>query len=69
MLRRLAESNEYRWVTHHRTRICMVYAGLVRRAPDGGGFVYWIDQIQNKGKPLQSLIGSLQISSEYRRRF
>ena len=69
MVRAVAETTEYRLFTYHRTRICLVYAGMMRQAPDSGGFLFWIDQVQNHAAPLQSLIGALQMSPAYRQRF
>ena len=68
MVRHLAETDFYRYVTFHSVRITLVYIGMLRRAPDARGFVYWLDRM-NQGTTLQTMIATIQKSASYRRRF
>lgn len=48
--------------------VLMTYAGMLRRAPDAGGFAYWVSKVR-AGTSLQVLIGQFFASTEYRNRF
>jgi hypothetical protein len=47
--------------------VAMTYIGLLDRAPDAGGFDYWVDQVEG-GVSLQRLIEQFLNTSEYRDR-
>ena len=34
MMRYFVETERYRYMTYHSVRVCQVYAGMLRRAPD-----------------------------------
>ncbi len=69
MMRYFVESDHYRYLMYFRVRISLVYAGMLRRAPDSSGFAYWLDRMTNHGTQLQSLISAIQKSASYRSRF
>ncbi len=48
--------------------VTMTYAGLLRRAPDPGGYAFWVDK-GDAGTSIQRLISLFFASSEYRGRF
>jgi hypothetical protein len=51
-----------------RVQVAMTYIGLLDRAPDAGGFAYWIDQVERLGVSPQRLIEQFLNTSEYRNR-
>ncbi len=57
-------------VTHleDRVQVAMTYIGLLDRAPDAGGFDYWVDQVERLGVSPQRLIEQFLNTSEYRER-
>lgn len=48
--------------------VTMVYMGLLRRAPDAGGFDYWVGRMDT-GDSGQLLIDGFLASGEYAARF
>ena len=69
MIRYLAETDHFRFVTVVNVRTCLVYAGMLQRAPDASGYRYWRDRISERGMPLQTMISTIQGSASYRARF
>ncbi len=63
-----SESDEYRATSYSKIYVTMMYMGMLRRAPDQGGFDYWVGYL-NGGNPGQNLIGLFVASPEYRLRF
>jgi uncharacterized protein YkwD len=63
-----SESAEYRMKTATSVSVIMAYVGMLRRAPDPGGYTYWLGQL-NSGAPLTTLVGGLLQSTEYSARF
>lgn len=68
VMRFFAESIDNQTRIGNWVRVCQVYVGMLGRSPDLAGFMYWLGQADT-GTPLQSLIGSIQTSSEYAHRF
>jgi hypothetical protein len=68
MLTQFTESAEYK--TNRRPEIftTLIYAGMLRRAPDQGGFDTSVNAIRG-GAPLVSQVTNLLNSQEYRNRF
>ena len=46
----------------------MMYIGMLRRAPEGGGFAFWLDYLDEGNSGLALIDGSLG-PAEYRQRF
>jgi uncharacterized delta-60 repeat protein len=63
-----SESAEYRGTSGAEVYVTMAYIGMLRRAPDAGGFNFWVQQIDNGGSGL-ALINGFLGSPEYRGRF
>lgn len=63
-----SESAEYLATSHSKVYVNMMYMGMLRRAPDQGGFDYWVGYL-NGGNSGQNLIGLFVASPEYRLRF
>jgi hypothetical protein len=63
-----SESAEYRSLIANEVAVTMIYIGMLRRAPDAGGFAYWVDSL-DRGHSAQTLINGFLTSSEYRGRF
>lgn len=63
-----SESAEYRTVIANEVAVTMIYMGMLRRAPEGGGFSYWVDYL-DRGNRGQDLINGFIASAEYRSRF
>jgi hypothetical protein len=63
-----SDSAENQQLMAHKVYVTMVYMGLLRRAPDAGGFAYWVDSM-NQGSSGQGLIDGFLTSAEYAGRF
>ncbi|MBI2709207.1 MAG: VCBS repeat-containing protein [Actinobacteria bacterium] len=48
-------------------QVTMAYLGMLGRAPDPGGFAYWVGQLQS-GTSVRRLLALFQASAEYRGR-
>lgn len=64
----VTSSTEFQWSSASEVFTTMAYVGLLRRSPDGGGFSYWVGQLDAR-RPLVDLLGSMLGSAEYRSRF
>ena len=63
-----SESAEYAELTGNPVYVTMTYMGLLRRAPDQGGFDYWVGRMDS-GDSGQILIDGFLASAEYAGRF
>ena len=63
-----SESEEFRGTSDSKVYVTMMYFGMLRRAPDQGGFDYWVGY-RNGGNSGQALINGFLASQEYRNRF
>jgi hypothetical protein len=63
-----SESAEYRGLIGSEVYVTMAYIGMMRRAPDAGGFTYWVNYLDGGSSGLALLNGFLA-SAEYRNRF
>lgn len=63
-----SESAEFRNDVANEVSVTMIYMGVLRRAPDPGGFSFWVDQA-DKGNSSLALINGFLASPEYRGRF
>jgi hypothetical protein len=63
-----SESDEYRGFIHNEVYVTMAYVGMLRRAPEAGGFSFWV-QHMDAGNPGLSLLDLFLGSQEYRSRF
>ena len=63
-----SESVEYRAASEHEVVVTMAYVGMLRRAPEPGGFEFWVDKMDT-GMTRISLMGGFFRSIEYANRF
>ena len=63
-----SESAEYRQTSDSEIYVTMMYFGMLRRAPDSGGFSFWV-QYRDDGNSGLALIDGFLGSPEYRGRF
>lgn len=63
-----SDSPEYRELMAHKIYVTMTYIGLLRRAPEQGGFDYWVGRM-GQGDSGQGLIDLFLASQEYAARF
>ena len=63
-----SESAEYRQTSDSMVYVTMMYIGMLRRAPEAGGFSFWV-QYRNSGNSGLALINGFLGSPEYRSRF
>jgi uncharacterized delta-60 repeat protein len=63
-----SESAEYRNLTANEIYVTMTYIGMLRRAPDPGGFSFWVNSLDGGGSGL-ALIDGFLASPEYHGRF
>jgi hypothetical protein len=63
-----SESPEFKGTIAAEVFVTQIYAGMLRRAPDQGGFNFWVNAIDN-GQPGLNLISGFLVSGEYRTRF
>jgi hypothetical protein len=68
VMRNFSESDEYRSTSFNRVYVTMMYSGMLRRAPDQGGFDFWVG-FMNGGQSGLSLINGFLVSAEYHNRF
>jgi hypothetical protein len=63
-----SESAEYKQVSFNKVYVTMIYVGMLRRAPDQGGFDFWVGQL-NGGASGLGLIQGFLTAAEYHNRF
>lgn len=63
-----SESPEYQSLVRSEVYSTMMYIGMLRRAPDPGGFSFWVDYL-DQGNSGLALIDGFLGSPEYRARF
>ena len=63
-----SESPEYRQLSYIDVYVTMMYAGMLRRAPEPAGFDFWVDYMEG-GNPGLALIQGFLNAPEYRNRF
>jgi hypothetical protein len=63
-----SESAEYRATSFNMVYVTMTYAGMLRRAPDQGGFDFWVNYLATGNSGL-ALINGFIGAPEYRARF
>lgn len=63
-----SEGAEYRGLINNEVYVTMMYVGMLRRAPEPGGFAFWADYM-DQGNSGLSLINGFLGSAEYRNRF
>lgn len=63
-----SDSEEYRTLMANPIYVTMTYIGLLRRAPEQGGFDYWVSR-RDQGDSGQTLIDLFLNSQEYAARF
>jgi hypothetical protein len=68
VMRNFSESAEYQAASVSLVYVTMMYVGMLRRAPDQGGFNFWVGYM-NAGNPGLSLINGFLNSPEYHGRF
>jgi hypothetical protein len=67
MMVEFSESPEYVGQTNGEVRATMLYLGMLRRAPDPSGLVFWADYI-DRGERYGNAIAGFLASDEYRER-
>ena len=63
-----SESAEFKASSANKVYVTMMYTGMLRRAPDQGGFDYWVGYI-GTGNSGQALINGFLAAPEYHNRF
>jgi alpha-tubulin suppressor-like RCC1 family protein len=63
-----SESEEYRNAIFSSVYVTMAYIGMLRRAPEQGGFDFWVGYM-NAGNPGLALLDLFLAAPEYRERF
>src|SRR5690349_18820722 len=63
-----SESAEFRAAIGSEVYVTMAYVGMLRRAPDAGGYNFWVGQLDG-GSSGAALIDGLLHAPEYRARF
>ncbi|MBK1723512.1 DUF4214 domain-containing protein [Thiocystis violacea] len=63
-----SESPEFRTRSYSWVQVTMIYVGMLRRAPDQGGFDFWVQALQG-GRSVTDLIDGFLESPEYASRF
>jgi hypothetical protein len=63
-----SESAEYRQAVNSEVYVTMMYMGMLRRAPEAGGFDFWVQYLDG-GQSGLALIDGFRASPEYRARF
>jgi hypothetical protein len=66
---RFTESPEFTFRQYPAVLLGMIYVGMLRRSPDGGGYTYWLGQLQSGATSWPAMIEQFQFSTEYRQRF
>jgi hypothetical protein len=67
VMRNFSESSEYQSLSFSKVYVTMAYVGMLRRAPDQGGFDFWVGYM-NTNSGL-ALINGFLASTEYHNRF
>ena len=62
-----SESDEYKQLMNNRVSIVSYYFGMLRRAPDQGGFDYWVQRLDD-GDSAIDLVNGFLYSDEYQGR-
>jgi hypothetical protein len=68
VMRNFSESSEYQSTSFNKVYVTMMYVGMLRRAPDQGGFDFWVGYMGGGNSGL-SLINGFLTSPEYHNRF
>jgi len=68
MMASFSESPEFRSVVRNEVFVAMIYAGMLRRAPDTSGFMFWVGQL-DAGNSSAGLTQAVLDSEEYEGRF
>jgi hypothetical protein len=68
MMVEFSESAEYRGLIANEVYVTMMYVGMLRRAPDAGGFAFWVGY-KDAGNSGLALINGFLAAPEYRSRF
>ena len=68
MMIEFSESAEYLSTIFSETYVTMMYVGMLKRAPDTGGFNFWVGYLDG-GNSGQALINGFLGAQEYRSRF
>ena len=68
LMLQFSEAVEYRALITNEVYVTMLYSGMLRRAPDDGGFNSWVAALE-AGTSVQGLINLFIVSEEYRNRF
>jgi Domain of unknown function (DUF4214)/Putative Ig domain/Ig-like domain from next to BRCA1 gene/Matrixin len=63
-----SESPEYKQASYNKVYVTMIYVGMLRRAPEQGGFDFWVNQM-NGGASGLGLIQGFLAAPEYHNRF
>ena len=63
-----SESPEYKQSSYNKVYVTMIYVGMLRRAPEQGGFDFWVNQM-NGGASGLGLIQGFLPTPEYHNRF
>jgi uncharacterized delta-60 repeat protein len=63
-----SEGAEYRGLINNEVYVTMMYIGMLRRAPEPGGFSFWVDYLDHGNSGL-SLINGFLGATEYHNRF
>jgi hypothetical protein len=62
-----SESAEYQGLSYNKVYVTMMYVGMLRRAPDTGGFNFWVNYLSTGSG--QALINGFLGAAEYHNRF
>jgi hypothetical protein len=68
LLGRLANGDEYARRSYNQVYVTMMYMGMLRRAPEQGGFDFWVG-VMNGGQSGLGLVQAFLDAPEYRGRF
>jgi Domain of unknown function (DUF4214) len=63
-----SESPEYKQTSFNKVYVTMIYVGMLRRAPEQGGFDFWVNQLNGGASGLNLIQGFLN-APEYHNRF
>ena len=63
-----SESPEYRQMMNNKIMVTLLYLGMLQRAPEAGGFDYWVE-VLDSGQSSAGLIDHFLHSNEYYQRF
>jgi len=64
----MVSTDEFVWTSASEVTVTMAYLGLLRRAPEAGGFAHWVRELDG-GFPRRDLVASVLGSAEYAARF